>query len=285
MELLELALKQSIDWSVNSKGAAVGEGKRRLSYDNLELLKNKLRDESHARAFISHFKIELNNLMGLKWSLLNGVSPFSAADHTKEGDELDEDVDENEDEDTTPSEKAVDLCETAENLQRQHRLQMTRRQSSIQRATDLYDICEQQTDIDEDESDSRSSKRNADSSKSVASSTEDTDCGYGSLSRGENWEIAQELNEIKTRLIDLVEEINVQFSAHMDSDELDYYQRRREALVCKLDGLIERLASWRSASQQLSRATPGSKAQKTSKSERNSPSEYEEQVHVINLLL
>lgn len=341
MELLELALKQSIDWSVGSgnggkrKGAPAGEDKRRLSYDSLELMKNKLRDESHARAFISHFKIELNNLMGLKWSILNESLTSSAAAsqddaNVEDADERDDDEDDDDDmdaDDTTPSESSADRDDVADNSSRQQRRVMMkmRRKSSVQCTSGLYDISEQQTDADDDDFSqtvelvpSSSSSRPLSSLKSAASSAattgeEETDCGYGSLSRGENTvtngvQIAQELNEIKTRLIDLVEEIDSQVSAHLGLDEIDYYRRRRDALVCKLDALIEQLASGKCGAAVSSIEAARIRSQLTdaigadvlpkhiqqsvstmrkNKSEKHFPaaSEYEEQVHVIDLIL
>lgn len=326
MEMLELALKQSIDWSVkrgdSRKGvaaAAVDCANRRLSHDSLDIMKLRLRNESHARAFISQFKIELNNLMGMKCSLLNESCLSSSTDDTN--DEIDDgetDADE-----TTPSEDPGDQDEASLGQTTKMRRSSSVQSSTLLRRTaGLYDIREHQTDTDEnddtglhgDDSSSQRTAKTGNSSSNVTTCEEDTDFGYGSLNRAENNMahngVIQELNEIKSRLIDLVEEIDMQAKAHLSQDELDCYRRRRDALVCKLDSLVERLGFMKNGSaliqgssgsqhnmrpvaarvmnQRIVRSAslhkPSARTKKLALRNRYSSTagEYEEQVHVID---
>jgi len=244
MDLLEVALKHSIDWSLQNRlmiDQTDGPGSSSVQ-DELARVNSKIRDESHVRAFVSHFKIQLNNLMGSK---LDGakkgplesleVDEFSSSDH--------EDFYTDND-DSSPAAGQYTLDSSPRNG---HTDQLPVIRINGKRCS-LYDIGKQdddyaeyvnQTIVEELKRESRGHKRCAETDLT----NEDTDDGYRSLSRGSfRSNLVQQLNEIKSRLLDLVHEIDLSVRSRLAEEEVEAYKRRWDALISRLDALVDSCA-------------------------------------------
>lgn len=247
MELLESALKNSIDWSMDSRRA-----RHKASSSAVQLMNTRLRDESHIRAFISHFKIELNKLIGLKSCNLNSQSRDNIVGGAGDDDDENEDDEDDDEEDSLSERDSIDTEDNEEAILPVVRVQFGRMMSRSTRPNipgikfngkdcGLYNINEQ---TDDDEELERYSKkllqRRVVGGERSAQVLDDIDDGYRSLSRGSfRSNLLQQLNDIKSRLIDLVDEINQIVQSRLDRQELEAYERRRDALIAKLDSLID----------------------------------------------
>lgn len=323
--MLEVALKRSIDWSMRNRRPSVtplpGEG-----FETIAAMNSKLSDESHMRAFISHFKIELNSLMGSKWLEREqaGIAKYEVVSASDENDSIDTDAGIE-----STGANQLHLLSRSSAMIRVPRIKIDGKHSG------QYDLNEP-SDAEEDVGQpdrcpiidkcsngkrvSRSSRRR-DAAKHVnghraksqdpsedfarANYEDDTDAGYGSLGRdGFRSNLVQQLNDIKSRLIDMVHEIDESVRSLLTEDELEAFKKRRDALIAKLDDLIDistqkvaespRIVvsvdaddlsdpSSSTASNSLQYSTPLCPPLIKNKSELNLHSNgYEEQVHVID---
>lgn len=157
----------------------------------------KLREESHIRAFISHFKIELNKLMELRWAQSSSGGLDTPSD--------DEPM-------------SFVVC----------RVGSSNDQPTVTISgphSGLYETGQQS---------------NNDSFSSDLTPEDDDDDGYRTMSReGLHPIVLQHLSEIKSRLIDLVHEIDQVVGPKIDASELESYRRRWNALATMLDDLID----------------------------------------------
>ena len=236
MELLETALKKSIEWLMSRKGQSIDE----CGQAELEL--------HTTRVFISHFKIELNHLMGLKWFRQR----HGEQDSLSERDSLDSLED---DDEAGPMVRIVELAENSLDKASAGRRRRSREpKPSIKikgKYSGVYNISGQ-TDDDEEQSASYEctgsgqrygSRREPVEASAMVDNNDDncTDDGYRSLSRGSNSRASfiQQLNDVKSRIIDLVHELDHSAGSRLSEDELEAYRRRRDVLLAKLDLLIE----------------------------------------------
>lgn len=240
MELLELALKHSIDWSVKSKQNNTAEHLKEA-----DSTYTKLHSDSHVRAFVSQFKIELNHLMGLKIRhLLEHLSESSLEESSTDQESFDSDED-------------VPFT-TAQYRNNKNMLQSNKvprieiggkycGQYSINENTDDIESYSKavadQVSLQKEKGRDREkhAKRGA---KFITRQPvdEDFDCGYGSLNRGSFKscpDLIQQLFDLRSRLIDLVQELDESVERRLSGDQLESYRRRRDALMCKIDSLID----------------------------------------------
>lgn len=247
--MLELALKHSIDWSIKNRNNKVDSAMtKRLSISQDKMpssVNDNVEIESHIRAFITHFKIELNNLMDSRWIEKQHQLNYNCdINSLSDRDSIDTDSDElpiinvqygpsslsNDADEILPLIKIngkhfglynISDDQTLVNdddIGRQQQLRQTSKGS--RRATRQLDKKQHQS-VDSDEYD-------------------DYDDGYRSLSRNSfKSNMIQQLNDIKSRLIDLVHEIDESVKLRLNKDDMEAYQRRRNALVSKLDSLID----------------------------------------------
>lgn len=241
MDLLEAALRHSIDWSMRHRRTMQSTTRPNNLIpsndelkDGIELMNLRIREESYIRAFITHFKIELNHLMGLKWAR------HSQRDNSGEDEDS---ISERDSLDTEDELWPIVQVHFGTTLKGNRMLRSAKPSIKINgKYSGVYSL-NGQTDDDEESmiEDNVILSRN----RATKLTTEDdcVDDGYRSLSRGSISRISllQQLNDIKSRVIDLVQEIDssVGSSPHFNEDDLEAYRRRRDALVSKLDALIE----------------------------------------------
>lgn len=307
MELLELALKHSIDWSMKAR-QSLNIGPRSRYLDEVDIA-----DESHVRAFVTHFKIELNKLMGLK-------RQHSPRQSNPEKGSLTEQDSFNSDEDESLPFVTVQ-CANGNLLTSSTSTRMPRIETNG-KYCGLYNINEQtiddenyfQVEVEQIDKQRKHSKGKGRSTRRHAKfENSEDDFGYGSLSRESfksHPDLIQQLHELRSRLIDLAQEIDESVERRLNEEELESYRRRRDALMSKIDSLIEcyDLQFYESSpvligltdsesnednpepSQQLYQNLAGYSSRvgntfsiKENKSKPCScPHEYEEQVHVID---
>lgn len=249
MELLELALKQSIEWSVKNKQNNIA---RHLKEAATSTIHTKPQEDSHVRAFVSQFKIELNHLIGLKMGsffehLNNERTPEESSTTDQESFNSDEDI--------------PFITVQYRNNRNLVKLERVPRIEIDGEYCGLYNINENVDDVDDVESYSRAVEeqvsiqrenyRNREarvvSKKASKFSTcqqveEDFDGGYGSLNRGSfkaSPDLIQQLHDLRSRLIDLVQELDESVEERLSLDQLESYRRRRDALMSKIDSLID----------------------------------------------
>lgn len=315
IELLELALKHSINWSIENRQNIICNPERDRNLSEAESIAADINDDTHIKAFVTQFKIELNHLMGLK------LQQF-----VKE-------LNENYLDDSFTDQESFDSVEDVEvqcrNVSRSNK---GPRVGIDGKHCDLYNINEN-TDVDDVESYSRAvaeqvliqrkSRRNRDRYRARRGTKfdtcqaveEDFDGGYGSLSRGSfksSPDLVQQLHDLRSRLIDLVHELDESIENRLPNDQLESYRRRRDALMSKIDSLIDCYAQddnesspvligltdsesneenldlnrqfYDSLSSQHLRDKSRRALEKRNRDERNylSRNEYEEQVHIID---
>lgn len=246
MELLELALKHSINWSMENRQNIICNPERDRNLSETESIIADINDESHIRAFMTQFKIELNHLMGLKLQqfvkkLNENCLDDSFTDQESFG-------------------SVEDIPFTTVQCRNVSHSNKVPRVGIDSEHCDLYNINEN-TDVDDVESYSRAvaeqvliqrkSHRNRERYRARRGTTkldtcpaveEDLDGGYGSLSRGSfksSPDLAQQLHDLRSRLIDLVHEIDESVEKRLSNEQLESYIRRRDALMTKIDSLID----------------------------------------------
>lgn len=223
MELLEIALKHSITWSIetrrNNDRSGYGSLNQMSSLDALELANAQTQDESHIRAFLSHFKIELNNLMDL-----NQINP---------GRQSPSDSDSVNSDNPSTSKSEGNYVPV---------IMINGRHSG------LYEIHRGRSDGSTQPSSGNGRTRRSRSIGAVVidetsgreEENSDVDDGYRSLSRGSfRSSLMQKLNDIRARLMDLVDEIDQNIESRLTCDQVEAYRKRKTALVGKLDSLID----------------------------------------------
>ena len=259
MELLEAALKHSLEWSMG--GTRLLEARSgELGNSENQRIQAELEQESQVRAFVSRFKIELNHLMGVKWmresaELGGGQLDESTTTTTT----------------TTTTTSATDEEEHGASVGlygRPARIRLSGKYSGVyQIGNDEDDGPEVESDDEVDTELSAAMARCslASMERSLQQQQQRPGCiddGYRSLSRGSGSlqrqdsriggatvraraSLLQQLNDIKSRVVDLVHEIDQYTLAagaptSLGQDELEAYRRRKDALLHKLDLLIER---------------------------------------------
>lgn len=251
MELLEVALKRSIDWSMRNRRPSAVPSVPEDDLETIAIMNAKLSDESHMRAFITHFKIELNDLMGSKSCKLDQTS-----------DEILSFSDDRDSIDTENAEPTINSGFVAEHS-------MSKKVPIIKidgKHSGQYDLNGLSDDDERSQTAGRFARANHCSEKRTvkssrrrssargfgakrvdcydvierASHEDDTDGGYGSLNRdGFRSDLVQQLNDIKSRLLDMIHEIDEGIHSCLTEDELEAFKRRRDALIAKLDTLID----------------------------------------------
>lgn len=225
MELLEAALKHSIHWSMRNRRhqIKVVNNMPNECLDGVEKINSKIRDESHIRAFITHFKIELNHLMGLKWIRRQRGIHSGDEESFSDRDSLDDTED-----DSTQIDSSF---ESRPNEAFLPTIKINGKYCGV------YNISGQ-TD-DDDVSDTQL-RRSYSRDNNCATEGHDDDDGYRSLSRNSaSTLIIQQLNEIKLGLVDLLHEIDQSVEPRLNDEDREAYKRRRDALMLKLDQLID----------------------------------------------
>lgn len=253
MDLLEAALRQSILWSVQRLAAKQNER------DEPNAAYVEQNHETRTRAMITQFKIELNKLIGLKW--LNGQQTSLGASEDEDDSDADDDDDNDDEEEEDEDEEHV-LPPTPYGRHRHCRRLAAGSRSpkpTIRfkgKYSGVYNISGQTDEDDEDDESwkpsSQKEQRRKKATKQVCrlkepDSSQETnaeDCpdeGYRSLSRGSastKASLVQQLNDIKSRIVDLVQEINQNLSKLLNQEDLEACRRRCDALVAKIDLLI-----------------------------------------------
>lgn len=262
MELLETALKHSFAWSLDKQRAATSKPqsdkitKAIMSdvADCIEFVNMKSQNESQVRAFVTRFKIELNQLMGLKCS---EPSVRKNADDSMS----------NEREFASPKGRANRRTQASRKFV-EPTIKLSGKYSGV------YNLSGQQSDddddgeVDDDDDEDYDSITTEeaysrhmqlvygvpkDSLVNARDQTDQVDDGYRSLSRdsvtskkdsrpdttGRVVELLKQLNDIKSRVIDLVQELDQTVGPKLSEEDLEAYRRRCDALVSKLDALIE----------------------------------------------
>lgn len=251
MELLEVALKRSIDWSMRNRRPSVAPSVPENDMETIAMMNAKLSDESHMRAFITHFKIELNDLIGSKSCKLDQTS--------------DEILSFSDDRDSIDTENADPTINPGSAVERS----ISKKVPIIKidgKHSGQYDLNGLSDDDERSQTGGRFARANYCSEKRTVRSSrrrssarcigakridrygsieranheEDTDGGYGSLNR-ENFrsDLVQQLNDIKSRLLDMIHEVDHGIHSCLTEDELEAFKRRRDALIAKLDALID----------------------------------------------
>lgn len=341
MELLEVALKQSIAWSLSrpevgrlADSAAKSPARRlNIADDLLECVESahlEAQRESQVRAFVSRFKIELDQLMGQLAGPAN-----EERDHTPGGQAagaLDLETapaGARTTEQQVASGASLDSSARPPEQQQQHQRPRRPTEPTIKmdgKYSGVYNINGAQT-TDEDEEDEEdfdeaylrhlelvygvlggeqarrpSAPQRAHRPRRGAAMAEgphQEDDGYRSLSRDSSTTnsadkrrptggperpslgLLQQLNDIKSRVIDLVRELDEVARDKLDEEELAAYRRRRDALVHKLDSLLSGQAEARFRSSGDGRDQ--SHAHGSADSSQSSSSDgYEEQTQVID---
>lgn len=298
--MLETALEQSIEWSLSNRWPQTQADK--------EANEEQLREsESHVRAFITRFKIELNQLMGDSRSLSSSCEQqFSFSN-----DDDDEEDDDDSSSDSLPlTEGVYKISEDTQPTTDEELLSQQTRGRRRQQLQHVVLLANRSRQVDS------------------ARCRKSADDGYRSLSRGSTAQsdgprpaaecalrldrhsasvLVQQLNDIKARVTDLVQELDQIVAGPqrpLDQDELEAYRRRRDALVLRVDQLIgsQQRSLFRSgplhssevSSSSASSLSPPSDSrlgpvtkradQKTRSSQATTrPGQlYEEQVHVID---
>lgn len=216
--MLEEAVRNSVIWSMRSKS-----GRNSTNHEDSDINETRERDESQIRAFLTRFKIELNSLMDSNLSYSNNNSSKLEMD-------------------TLCLSKSETGC-FSDPSNSVPVIMINGRHSG------LYEIHRERSDgmlrgrlnchkprrsksIGAVVINETSTRLNGDSS--------DNDDGYRSLSRGSfRSNLMQKLSDIKTRLLDLIDEIDQSIETQLTTDQADAYRRRKVALVAKLDSLIE----------------------------------------------
>lgn len=227
MDIVERALRLSIEWSIESRRSDSSDCDKYASLicdEQLESARNKLRDESHARAFVTHFKIELNKLMGSDCTERETVSEEDAPSvddcttaSCRTSDELG----------AKPEHSSTDHRKSKRGRSRdstgKKRVPVIRVNGHAYEG-DEDDMMSDVVDFDEDDD-----------------NEDEDDDGYRSWSRSSSLRtnFMQQLNEIKLRFIDLVDEVDQRLDeAQVSGPGLEAYRRRRDALLAKLESLI-----------------------------------------------
>lgn len=202
-------MRRSVDWSIKNRGVTSitqDIAQPRSALESVRIIDAQVEEESHIRAFISHFKIELNKLMDLRWNQRrsHGMSE-SSSDCCNE-----------------PISFIVCRDDVEENFTRKRPPIVTLNG----RHCGLYHIGDQNSDDD--------------SNGNTPTPPDADDDGYRSLSR-ESYRssMVQQLVEIKSRLMDLIHEIDQVIKFKVQGDEIDSYRRRWNALISILDSLID----------------------------------------------
>lgn len=278
LDLLELALERSIEWSLgnrslqeptgsdaspNESDAADHIDPSSSSCRGLDSLEQSRDSESHARAFVTRFKIELNQLMSDARSLSSSAEQqFSFS----ENDDRDEDDDEDEEDSFSDS---MALTEGVYKIQEDTQLTTDDEQqrpvapaASRDRQMLLGIIGETRNAPPPTHDDGYRSLSRDSTTTTATITTNGQHARVKSLSRGvkddaskgsgagqtvtgterQNMNLLiQQLNDIKSRVIDLVHELDQIVERPqlvLDEDELEAYRRRRDALVLRVDQLI-----------------------------------------------
>lgn len=271
MSLLEAALKESLEWSIQTRSNP--ETDRKSINKRVDLNEKRLKDESHVRAFISHFKIKLNNLMGGDSIVAKATEATSDDEESLESDccsggsstiNDDDDDDDyrirsslNGNRESVPS---IKINGKYFGLYRLNQSRCNKQQVTKSALND--DLC---------------------------------DDGYRSLSRTSHQaDLQHQLQDIKSRLNDLVHELDFVARTHLQQEDVDAYIRRRDALIAKVDSLIESSnrseeeetgryeCQYHSASSSLIRKSITKSRRGESNLNYSSSDGYEEQVHVID---
>lgn len=219
MDLLEDALKHSIEWSLDHQQ---NSSQRSTNATDIDV-------EQHSRAFLTRFKIELNHLMGVKW-MLNNTSVLDETTTT-------------EDDDVTGNDEQHQMIAVFPK-RGNPAIKLNGKYSGV------YEIGQ-----DDEETDTESNRYEV--IRMPLGADSHADDGYRSLSRGSSFgtnltlgtntkgtikasvNLIQQLNDIKSRIIDLVHEIDQCAGPKLVEDDLDAYRRRRDTLLQKLESLIE----------------------------------------------
>lgn len=259
MELLEAALKHSIGWSMRMRRKINQQLQVRPAApasETVELANLKIRDESHVRAFVTHFKIQLNHLMGAK---CQGES----TDQEGSLSELDSSVCFED-----SGEQLRGSPKSAEQAPGKPRIRINGKYSGV------YDLNGQSDEDDDDQVDQHAGQFKT--CKPSKQTNEEVDDGYRSLSRNgsSRTSLMQQLNDIKSRIVDLVCELDSNpVVGQLNEDDLNAYRRRRDALVAKLDALIESQRPMTPANQALhSSSSSSASSMSTSSSSSSSAS-------------
>lgn len=195
LDLLEKALRRSVDWSVARK--------RNLPHENgnyEDSVEDKMESENYCRAFISHFKIELNKLMDAALDSDNHATKQNSA-----GEPLIR---------INGPDCAMYEINASSNKQ-------AGRSASDEGYRSL----------------SRNSLPTATSNKTCEKSANRRD--PNTILLDEFVTLVSELRELKTRLLDLVEEFKFMVENGKDSAGTTSYNRRWRALVEMLDSMID----------------------------------------------
>jgi len=269
MDALEAALKHCLEWSLGSRQKGRNEPSE---YDE------------HFRAFLTHFKIKLNELIGSKSFVDKPENSQTLSDYTTNV-TMDETVNSLT---TTIEDDELDGASSRgyKAIERGPAIKMRGKYSGV------YQIGrEEELEESDEQDDTYNSELRAEMAKcSLGGAQVELDDGYRSLSRASanlplrcrtlraKAGLLQQLNDIKSRVVDLVDEIDQCIDQRIAKDEILAYQRRRDALLKKLDHLIE--------SQRFVNPWPTEQPDEEKQNDESSASNlddgYEEQIQVID---